>query len=68
MLVLTVTSLHYAYGNLELRQGNYALARRAYDECLKHAQADTPIHPLTAAAYYKLACVETLWRNYDNAL
>jgi hypothetical protein len=61
-------SLQYAWGNLELRQANYDLASRAYDECLKNAQAETPIHPLTAAAYYKLACVEFEWRNYDNAL
>lgn len=50
--------VHYAYGNIEFLQCHWQLAWRAYDSCLKIALAEMPIHPITAAAYYSLACVE----------
>lgn len=50
--------VHYLYGNIELIQKHWEPALRAYDNCLKIALAETPIHPITAAAYYSLACVE----------
>lgn len=50
--------LHYAYGNLEFDEKNYTSARRAFELCLTIATDKTPIHPITAAAYYSLGSVE----------
>lgn len=50
--------VHYAYGNIEWWTGHLADAKRYYSETLRIALAETPIHPITAAAYYKLGCVE----------
>jgi hypothetical protein len=51
-------SIQYAYGNIEFLQRHLTLAWRAYDQCRQIAVTETPIHPITAAAYYSLACVE----------
>jgi hypothetical protein len=56
--LLTSRSVYYAYGNIELSQKRLEQAWRAFDSCLKIALAETPISPITAAAYYSLACVE----------
>jgi hypothetical protein len=56
--LLTLSSVQYAYGNLELIQKRYDQAYRAYEACLKIALSETPIHPIVAAAYYSLGCVE----------
>jgi hypothetical protein len=66
-LVLTRHSVHYAYGNIEFAQKNWASAKRAYDASLKIGLASAPIHPITAAAYYSLGCVEFERKNHDNA-
>lgn len=60
-------SVHYAYGNIEFAQKRWPAARRLYDQSLKIALANTPIHPITAAAYYSLGCVEYEVGNFDNA-
>lgn len=61
------TSVHYAYGNIEFAQKSWAGAKRAYDQSLRIGLANYPIHPITAAAYYSLGCVEYELSNADNA-
>jgi hypothetical protein len=51
-------SVHLAYGNNEFLQRRWAMAQRSYGECLRIAVQEMPTHPITAAAYYSLACVE----------
>jgi tetratricopeptide (TPR) repeat protein len=53
-----MANIQYAYGNIEFLQRHLTLAWRAYDQCRQIAVTETPIHPITAAAYYSLACVE----------
>jgi hypothetical protein len=48
-------------------QANWEGAAREYEMCLKIALAEMPIHPITAAAYYSLACVEFEKGHSDNA-
>jgi len=48
-------------------QQDWALAWRAFDECLKIGLATMPLHPITAAAYYSLGCVEFNQGNNDPA-
>jgi hypothetical protein len=43
------------------------MARRSYDASLRVGLATAPIHPITAAAYYSLGCVEFEKKNFDNA-
>ncbi|KAH0564815.1 hypothetical protein GP486_001804 [Trichoglossum hirsutum] len=59
--------VHYAYGNLEFMQENWEGAAREYEICLKIALSEMPIHPITAAAYYSLGCVELEMGHPDNA-
>ena len=51
-------SVHLAYGNNEYLQRRWAIAQRSYGECLRIALLELPTHPIAAAAYYSLACVE----------
>lgn len=67
MLQLTYASVHYAYGNIEYAQKRWVNAKRSYDTCLKISLASSPIHPITAAAYYSLGCVENELDHHDNA-
>jgi tetratricopeptide (TPR) repeat protein len=60
-------SVHYAYGNIDFAQKRWAGAKRSYDAALKIGLASAPIHPITAAAYYSLGCVEHERHNVDNA-
>ncbi|PVH79051.1 TPR-like protein [Cadophora sp. DSE1049] len=60
--------VHYLYGNIEYAQKRWASARRSYETCLRIAQLNNPIHPITAAAYYSLGCVEFERKNNDNAI
>ena len=59
--------MHYAYGNIEFAQKRWLSAKRAYETSLKVGLANAPIHPITAAAYYSLGCVEYERDNMDNA-
>jgi tetratricopeptide (TPR) repeat protein len=61
------SSVHYAYGNVEYVQKRWTAAKRAYDTSLKIGLASAPVHPITAAAYYSLGCVEFELKNNDNA-
>ncbi|KAH7416710.1 hypothetical protein BKA64DRAFT_701492 [Cadophora sp. MPI-SDFR-AT-0126] len=60
--------VHYAYGNIYFRQSELELAWRAYDASLKIGLARMPIHPITAAAWYSLGCVEFTMGNNATAL
>jgi hypothetical protein len=59
--------VHYAYGNIHFRQKNLAYALRDYESCLKIGQANMPIHPITAAAYFSIGGVELAQKNIENA-
>ena len=59
--------MHYAYGNIDFAQKRWAAAKRAYEASLRIGLASAPIHPITAAAYYSLGCVEHERRNIENA-
>ncbi|KAH7416715.1 P-loop containing nucleoside triphosphate hydrolase protein [Cadophora sp. MPI-SDFR-AT-0126] len=50
--------IHYAYGNIHYARRDWDLARKSYSRCLGIANAKTSIHPITAAGYYRLGCVE----------
>lgn len=63
----TLISVHYAYGNIEFAQRRWAAAKRAYEASLQTGLAQAPIHPITAAAYYSLGCVEFEQKHPDNA-
>ncbi|KAH7416708.1 P-loop containing nucleoside triphosphate hydrolase protein [Cadophora sp. MPI-SDFR-AT-0126] len=62
-----MSHVHYAYGNIEYAQKRWVNAKRSYDTCLKISLASSPIHPITAAAYYSLGCVENELDHRDNA-
>ncbi|CAM6001909.1 unnamed protein product, partial [Sphagnum balticum] len=64
----TLHSIHYAYGNIEYEKKNWHAALLAYKTCLKIALAKTPIHPITASAYYSLGCVEFELKHNDVAV
>ncbi|EXJ60696.1 hypothetical protein A1O7_04849 [Cladophialophora yegresii CBS 114405] len=65
---LFTANLHYAYGNLEFEQGQYMQAARSYDLTRQISKDFNPMHPLTAAACYKLACTEFEQDNHKKAL
>lgn len=58
--------VHYAYGNVEYAQKRWEAAKRSYEQSLRIGLASAPIHPITAAAYYSLGCVEHMRGNLDN--
>jgi len=60
-------SVHYAYGNNEFAQKRWLAAKRSYEASLRVGLSKAPIHPITAAAYYSLGCVEFELKNNDNA-
>lgn len=53
-----MAALHYARGNLELEGRNYAQATAQYEKCRDVCHRLRPVHPLAAAAFYKLGVVE----------
>lgn len=61
-------SCHYAYGNIEYDEKLYPSAKRSFESCLSIAHTDNPTHPITAAAYYSLGCVEFEMGNTEPAL
>jgi tetratricopeptide (TPR) repeat protein len=61
-------NLHHAYGDLEFAKGNYVGAARAYELCRRISMDYNPLHPLTSAACYKLACAEFEQNRHKKAL
>jgi hypothetical protein len=43
---------------MEYRKSNWLAARHSYLDALRIANAENPIHPVSAAVYYSLGCVE----------
>jgi TolA-binding protein len=64
---MQLNSVHYLYGNIEFAQKKWRQAKRCYDDSLRIGLASAPIHPITAAAYYSLGCVEFEMKHHDNA-
>lgn len=62
-----MANVHYAYGNIHYLQNNLDAAWRDYDQCLKICLQTMSIHPITAAAYYSLGCVEFSMGHADSA-
>ena len=65
---LFTANLQYAYGNLEFAQQQFAQAARCYELTRQISKDFNPMHPLTAAACYKLACTEFEQDNHKKAL
>lgn len=59
--------VNYVQGNIQFKEKNWELAQRSFQSCLNTALAETPLHPITAAAYYSIACVEFVQGHYENA-
>jgi len=62
-----ITYVYYLTGNIHYLAQHWSLSWRSYNECLKIGLATMPIHPLTAAAYYSLGCVEISMGHAENA-
>lgn len=60
--------LHYAYGNLEFDKKEFAAAARSFELCRRISMDYNPLHPLTSAACYKLACAEFEQNHWKKAL
>ena len=62
--------LHYARGNLEFERRDLAQACSQYEKARDACHSIGPVHPLAAATYYKLGCVEIARgkKHYDRAL
>jgi tetratricopeptide (TPR) repeat protein len=63
-----IADLHYAHGNLEFAQEDYSAAARSYELCRRHSMDVNPLHPLTSAASYKLACAAFEQNHHKKAL
>jgi hypothetical protein len=50
--------VHFNYGNLQSLQKHWDLALRSYTSCLEIGKREFRLHPITAAAYYSIACIE----------
>lgn len=61
-------SLLYAYGNLELAQGQTLKAKVDYEEGYKMSADLSPTHILTAIFQYRLGVVEAVLGSYIKAL
>ena len=55
------------YGNIDYEQRRWSSAKRSYESCLKIGLTVAPIHPITAAAYYSLGCVEFEMKHPEKA-
>ncbi|KAJ9617240.1 hypothetical protein H2200_000961 [Cladophialophora chaetospira] len=65
---LFTANLHYAYGNLEFAQQQYEQAAKSFEITRQISSDFNPMHPLTAAACYKLACTEFEQDHHKKAL
>lgn len=64
---LMMAHVHYLYGNIFWYEGNWSMAYRSYEKCLRIALDKSPLHPLTASAYYSLGCAEFEMKHPDAA-
>jgi tetratricopeptide (TPR) repeat protein/Cdc6-like AAA superfamily ATPase len=63
-----LADLHYAYGNLEFAQDDFQSAGKSYERARRICMEQNPLHPLTAAVFYKLACTEFEQDHHTKAL
>jgi tetratricopeptide (TPR) repeat protein len=63
-----LADLYYAYGNLEFAQRDYSQAGRSFERARRVCMDYNPLHPLTAAVYYKIACTEFEQDHHTKAL
>ncbi|KAH8602769.1 hypothetical protein B0O99DRAFT_587847 [Bisporella sp. PMI_857] len=64
-----MSHVHLCQGKIHFLRGrqHWSLARRSYDSCLAIGLQEFPIHPLTGAAYYAIACLEFAQGHADAA-
>jgi tetratricopeptide (TPR) repeat protein len=63
-----IADLHFAYGNLEFAEEDFMAAARSYELCRRISMDYNPLHPLTSAACYKLACTAFEQNHHKKAL
>lgn len=63
-----LADLYYAYGNREFALKEYGLAYQQYERARRICQDINPLHPLTAAVYYKMGCTDFEKDRYLKAL
>jgi len=66
-MINLIYSVHFSHGNIQFLRKQWPLAKRSYEACLNIGLLEMPIHPLTTAAYYSLACVEFELGHHDFA-
>ena len=60
--------LHFAYGNLELRSKEFTTAAASFEKARLLAKDRNALHPLVAAAWYKLGCAEFEMDHYGKSI
>ncbi|RMZ87885.1 hypothetical protein DV736_g4887, partial [Chaetothyriales sp. CBS 134916] len=60
--------LDLAYGNLELKKGEFSTAAQSFEKARVRARQDNNWHPLVAAANYKLGCAEFEMDNHKKSM
>jgi tetratricopeptide (TPR) repeat protein len=63
-----LADLYYAYGNREYALKEYGLANQQYERARRICQDINPLHPLTAAVYYKMGCTDAKMNRWLKAL
>jgi tetratricopeptide (TPR) repeat protein len=63
-----LADLYYAYGNREYALKQYGLANQQYERARRICQDINPLHPLTAAVYYKMGCTDAKMNRWLKAL
>ncbi|RMZ83331.1 hypothetical protein DV737_g1737, partial [Chaetothyriales sp. CBS 132003] len=59
--------LDFAYGNLELKKGEFSTAAQSFEKARVRARQISNWHPLAAATNYKLGCAEFEMDNHRKA-
>ncbi|KAH9220315.1 P-loop containing nucleoside triphosphate hydrolase protein [Leptodontidium sp. 2 PMI_412] len=62
-----MANVHYAYGDIHLRRNDLDSAIKSYQACLNIGLTNMPLHPIIAATWYSLACVNLALGNDDAA-
>ncbi|KAH6690247.1 hypothetical protein BKA61DRAFT_287339 [Leptodontidium sp. MPI-SDFR-AT-0119] len=62
-----MANVHYAYGDIHLRLNDLDSAMKSYQACLNIGLKNMPLHPIIAATWYSLACVNLALGNDDAA-
>ncbi|KAG4437548.1 hypothetical protein IFR05_006982 [Cadophora sp. M221] len=62
-----MANVYYAYGDIHLRRDDLNSAMKAYQKCLTIGLTNMPVHPIIAATWYSLACVNFAQGNDEAA-